>query len=405
MNTYSNASTDTTPRMGRVQTPTPRRASQRSRRQRAVILCTLSAGLAAVLAPAAQAATSVVENPALGTLTVTAEAGKVNQITVNRPNQFVVHDQDDIVSAGNGCTAIDATTVTCASAGIATVSVLSGDRDDRILYNAAALAVRLSGGDGNDVIRLGASAAASTLIGDAGNDTLQGGPANDTLDGGDGADTMSGGAGPDLVTYRARTTPVTATIDNIANDGAAGEGDNIVADIEDIFGGSANDVLTGSAADNRLFGAQGNDTLNGLTGNDLLAPGAGDNSLSGGDGDDSAVYEQTSVGRDVFSGGAGRDVASYKAHTGPVNVSLDGIADDGVTGERDNNLSDVEDIIGTTANDTLSGNIASNTLFGLAGSDTLNTTDGIPGNDTANGGTGLDRCLTDIGDARIGCEL
>jgi Ca2+-binding RTX toxin-like protein len=359
------------------------------------------------LASAAQAATSVVANPGVGTLTVTAAPGKVNQITVDQitVDQFVIHDQDDIVSPGSGCSAVDATTVRCSSTAIRTISVFSGDRDDRILYNAAGAAGRLFAGTGNDVVRLGSSAAGSTLNGDAGSDALSGGAADDTLDGSDGADVIGGGGGRDLVSYRARTTPVIATIDGAANDGAAGEGDNILGDIEDIFGGSANDVLTGSAADNRLFGALGNDTLNGIGGNDLLAPDAGDDNLRGGDGDDTASYSQGTDGRDVFSGGTGRDTASYRSHTGPVNVSLDGVANDGVTGERDNNLSDVEDIQGTTANDTLTGNNAANRLFGLAGSDTLITTDAIPANDTANGDAGVDRCITDNGDTRIDCEL
>jgi Ca2+-binding RTX toxin-like protein len=405
MNEYGIASTDTSPSIGLVPVSTPTRASHRARYRRAIALCTLSVGLAAVLAPAAHAATSVVENAGLGTLTVTAAPGKVNQITVDRPDQFVVHDQDDIVSPGSGCTAIDATTVRCSSAAISTVSVLSGDRDDRILYNAPGVGGRLFGGDGNDVIRLGASAAPSILNGDAGNDALSGGPGDDTLDGGDGADVMGGGAGRDLVSYRSRTTPVIATIDGAANDGVAGEGDNILGDVEDVFGGSANDVLAGSAADNRLLGAGGNDTLLGVGGNDLLAPGGGDDTLKGGDGDDTASYDPGIDGRDVFSGGAGRDIASYRAHTGPVNVSLDGVANDGVSGERDNNLSDVEDILGTTGNDTLFGNTASNRLFGLAGSDTLVAIDGVSGNDLVNGDIGNDKCLTDVGDTRISCEF
>jgi Ca2+-binding RTX toxin-like protein len=401
MDAHSPPSTYTTLPIGGV----PARAGHPARRWRAVALGALGVGLAAVLAPAAHAATSAVENQGLGTLTITAAPGKVNQITVDRPGRFIVHDQDDTVSAGSGCTAVDAFTVSCSTVAINTVSVLSGDRDDRVLYNAASPAGTLAGGAGNDVIRLGSSAAASTLNGGAGNDTLTGGPSDDTLDGGDGADVMSGGAGRDLVSYRSRTAPVIATIDSVANDGAAGEGDNIVADVEDVFGGSANDDITGSVLDNRLFGGAGNDVLNGLGGTDVLAPGNGDDRLRGGDGDDTASYDQDNDGRDVFSGGTGRDTASYRAHAGPVDVSLDGIANDGVTGEGDNNLSDVEDIFGTTGNDRLTGNSASNRLFGLAGSDTLITTDGILGNDLANGGDGGDRCQADIGDTRISCEL
>jgi Ca2+-binding RTX toxin-like protein len=398
--------TSHTPSMGVAPATARTRPRRLARCRRTVALCTLTAGLAAVLAPAAQAATSVVANHIDGTLTVTAAPGKTNAITVNRPGPFVINDTGDTVSAGSGCTQIDERTVSCSVGRIRTVSVLSGDLDDRIFYNPEGAAGALRGQAGNDLIRLGAAARSSDLNGGAGNDSLWGAAGNDFFDGGEGADVFTGGTGIDAVSYRARTTPVIADIDGVADDGAAGERDNIRTDIENLYGGTANDVLTGSAASNRLFGAEGNDTLNGLGGLlDVLEPGAGNDTLNGNGGDDIASYGPGGDGSDRFSGGTGRDTASYRLHAAPVNVSLDNIANDGVTGERDTNLSDVEDVQGTDGNDTLTAHsTVSNHLFGLDGADTLNTVDGISANDEADGGAGINRCTTDAGDARPRCE-
>jgi Ca2+-binding RTX toxin-like protein len=75
-------------------------------------------------------------------------------------------------------------------------------------------------------------------------------------DGGEEADIFTGGTGTDSVSYRVRTIPVIA-LDGVADDGGAGERDNIRTDIETVFGGSANDARTGSAAANRIFGGDG----------------------------------------------------------------------------------------------------------------------------------------------------
>src|SRR5206468_2648379 len=77
------------------------------------------------------------------------------------------------------------------------------------------------------------------LSGNGGNGTLSGGSGNDLLDGGAGADVMSGGAGVDTANYSGRTAAVTVTLDGAANDGEAGEGDNV--DTEKVLGGSADD--------------------------------------------------------------------------------------------------------------------------------------------------------------------
>jgi hypothetical protein len=155
--------THTTPSNGHAPSTARTRPSRIARGRRAVALCTLTAGLAAALAPAAQAATSVVANQIDGTLAVTAAPGKANAITVDRPGPFVVGDTGDTVTAGTGCTQLDPQKVSCVVGHIDTVSVLSNDLDDRIVYKPEGAAGSLRGGAGNDLIRLGGAAPSSDL--------------------------------------------------------------------------------------------------------------------------------------------------------------------------------------------------------------------------------------------------
>jgi Ca2+-binding RTX toxin-like protein len=119
-----------------------------------------------------------------------------------------------------------------------------GSGDDTILGNDAPNA--LFGMDGNDTIggyggkdTLNGSGGNDKLWGDAGNDSLVGGDGADTLRGGDGADWFSSWTGVDTVSFDDHAVPVTVTLDGVANDGAAEEGDNVLPGAETIVGGSA----------------------------------------------------------------------------------------------------------------------------------------------------------------------
>jgi hypothetical protein len=91
-------------------------------------------------------------------------------------------------------------------------------------------------------------------------------------------------------------------------------------DIEGVLGGSAGDVLTGSAGGNVLVGGPGADSLNGLRGVDLLLGGAGADLLTGGRGIDGL---EAGPGRDrvqsrdrvvdLVSCGSGRDAVTADA--------------------------------------------------------------------------------------------
>lgn len=160
------------------------------------------------------------------------------------------------------------------------------------------------GGSGNDTLRGGI--AANRLEGRDGDDTIHGGAGNDVLLGGTGTNTLygdagedrfdqgasplgddsiSGGTGIDSVDYSARTADLAVVMDGVTASGEAGESDAIGTDVENVTGGSGNDVLTGNAGDNLLDGGAGVDTLNGLAGDDTLDGGSGADTLACGAGD------------------------------------------------------------------------------------------------------------------------
>ena len=144
----------------------------------------------------------------------------------------------------------------------------------------------LLGGGGGDLLqgkagpdRLDGGAGADRLFGGAGGDDLRGGAGPDALGGGLGPDLVSGGPGRDIAFYGQRGLTVRVTIGAGANDGVAGERDNVRSDVEGIFSGRGNDVLVGNGRANRLFGGAGNDTLRGMGGSDVLTGGAGDDRI------------------------------------------------------------------------------------------------------------------------------
>jgi len=233
---------------------------------------------------------------------------------------------------------------------------------------------KVDGGAGNDLIK--DNGAGNTLLGGDGNDTLKAGGGDDLLDGGLGADYLQGGGGIDTVTYAGRTAAVKVTLgDFLANDGQAGEGDYVLADVDKIQGGAGDDTLIGSDANESLFGNGGADSLVGNGGNDFLWGGLGNDWLRGG------------AGADVMYGGVGYDVADYSDRLDNLVISLDNVANDGGLFEGDNVRSDIDTVIGGAGNDILTGNNADNALFGNAGNDVMR---GLGGNDFLYGGAGVD---------------
>jgi Ca2+-binding RTX toxin-like protein len=123
------------------------------------------------------------------------------------------------------------------------------------------------------------SAFDDTLIGDAennyldgeeGNDSLFGGAGNDMLLGGLGEDTIDGGLGIDSVNLS--DLNIAAVVNLVQGDVIYSDGSqDIIRNIENVFGTQANDQIIGDAGNNRLDGLFGNDVLTGGAGADVFA--------------------------------------------------------------------------------------------------------------------------------------
>jgi len=288
------------------------------------------------------------------------------------------------------------------------------------------------------------SALNDTLTGDAGVNVLNGHDGNDTLEGGAGADTLDGGAGTDTVSYAGSAAAV--TVDLAAGTGVGGDaqGDTLTG-IEYLTGSAHHDwlygdgianILTGLDGNDVLYGRDGADVLHGGAGADLLFGGTGADYIDGGDGFDSASYQQAAsavtvnlatgtgsqgeangeilvsieslygstyddtligsaednslwggIGADTIDGGAGTDTVSYVSSSARVNVNLfltTAQADGDAQGDI---LTNIENVVGSSHNDILSGDHSANVLTGGDGGDLLY---GNGGDDTLDGGAGDD---------------
>ncbi len=214
--------------------------------------------------------------------------------------------------------------------------------------------VVLDGAGGTDTLRGGAGN--DRLIGGAGNDVLAGGGGDDTyvLISGGGTDTITeaAGGGSDTLDYSAFTTGITVRLGNSATD-VSGR----VSNIENIIGGSGNDTLTGDANANRLVSGGGTDVLVGGRGDDtyVLSPGG------------TVTITELAAG--------GTDTLDYSGYTDGVTVNLAAGTAPGVS----NNVANlIENVIGGSGDDILTGDSKANRLTGGAGDDTLT---GGAGND------------------------
>jgi len=198
---------------------------------------------------------------------------------------------------------LDGSDIITIGAGVRGSSVDGGAGGDTI--NGGTGNDTLTGGDGND--RLTGGDGNDWLRGGNGVDNLLGNAGNDRLDGGNQADVMIGGAGNDTADYSGRTSGVVVLLDNINNDGASGELDNVRNDVENVWGGSGGDRMIGSSAANFFKGNGGNDSLFGGDGNDTLDGGGGADSLVGQAGNDRLQARDGVI--DVVDGGAGSDSA------------------------------------------------------------------------------------------------
>ena len=226
--------------------------------------------------------------------------------------------------------------------------------------------VDVSLGDGDDSLTSGVG---GSVEGGPGDDQIHTGGAFSTLSGGPGADLLDATASQGAaVTYADHTDGVTVRLNGIADDGAAGEGDNVLGAVTGVTGGSGNDVLEAGPTASGLFGGAGNDTLTGSPQGDTINAGEGDDTVAGGDGND---HLEGGAGADDLGGGDGFDEASYAGTREPLRLSIGDGPNDGVTGENDDIRDDVEALAGGSGNDVLTGTAGPNRLIAYGGQDVL----------------------------------
>ena len=248
------------------------------------------------------------------------------------------------------------------------------------------------------------SSAGNRLIGGKGNDTLDGGRGNDGLFGGAGTDTyvFSGNFGVDTIQGDADGGTlqfVSETTGIVASQFLLTRGDAYIrfasskyvvikqfGDVVTTFsitygtggaggtGEKSGELLLGTTvADASITGGVGADFLYGLAGDDTLQGGLGGDKLDGGAGVDTASYADS----EDTEGDAGSGVT--------VNLTTNRGYFDDAAGDI---LSSIENLIGSTFDDTLTGSTAANILQGGEGRDNLYGGAGI---DTLLGGEDDDR--------------
>jgi Ca2+-binding RTX toxin-like protein len=237
--------------------------------------------------------------------------------------------------------------------------------------------------------------------------------------GGAGNDTLIGGNGNDTVSFATEIVNVTVNLATLTGQNTVGAGTDTISGFENLTGGSGNDTLTGDASANIIQGGAGNDTMVGGGGLDTasyaaavanvtvslalttaqVTGGAGTDTLSGfanllgGSGND-ALTGNTSdnvleggLGNDTLSGGTGNDTASYASSTLGVSASLAVTTAQNTLGAGTDTFISIENLLGGSGNDSLTGTSVVNVLTGGAGDDTIT---GGGGADSLVGGAGND---------------
>ncbi len=356
----------------------------------------IAVGFAALtLAPAAGAAT--IDRAADGTLVYSGgpastkldvQAGYDGTAAV-----FYGSSLDAVTSYPGDCTAqYDASVITCPQP--PSVRVDMGDGDDHGQVSAdVVFPVTLAGGRGRDWLEgndnanvLDGGADADKLTGSGGSDTLRGGDGADELAGGAGSDALDGGAGDDLLRpdgnedpsgdvvdggpgrdtvdqdyssrFSAALSPVSITLAGGADDGRAGEGDDLRG-VERIVlrtggrvvGTDGPDEIAFSqvGSDSELIGGAGDDDLQAGDGADRLDGGAGADAIDGGYGDDTITGGpgQDRISADLAGGDCGPEWCKLPYGNDTINVR-DGETDTVTCGAGvDRVLADPQDVVGS----------------------------------------------------------
>ncbi|MEA2434735.1 MAG: hypothetical protein QOG54_2192 [Actinomycetota bacterium] len=360
-------------------------------------------------------------------LTITGGIGNDGLTGGSGSDTFVGGDGNDTMAGGGGT---DTVTYAASAAGVSVGVSTTGSGGDA------------TGDSLSSIANLIGSAQTDTLTGNASANTLTGGDGNDTLVGGGSADVLTGGIGTDTVSYLGDTTGVVAdlgasgtlgdaagdtyaTVENLRGGSGADYlyGDGSVNTIE---GGSGQDVLEGRGADDVLNGEGGYDILSFATapsgvvanlGNGVVTGGAGIDTISnfesimgsespdtlttgpggnlllglggvdtmnGGAGGDAF---SGGLGNDIIDGGSGSDAATYGGAPSAIDADLTRATPQVTGGAGSDQLTSIENVMGTSFDDLIDGDGSANVLQGGDGADQIT---GAGGNDLMGGDNGAD---------------
>jgi Ca2+-binding RTX toxin-like protein len=226
---------------------------------------------------------------------------------------------------------------------------------------------------GSDDVYLGGGA--DFAFGGAGGDRLFGGDGDDVLNGGADSDRLDGGSGFNSADYHDAAGAVSVDLTTTGAQNTRSSGYDRLINIQRVVGSRFDDFLRGNSLDNILNGKEGDDFLRGEGGDDIL------------------------------NGSLGVDTVGFD-HGDSVTVDL---ALGQATGQGIDTLLFVENVVGSSDADRLSGSRAANILNGWLGDDRLYGRDGDDflfggignGIDYLNGGEGADRLEGGSGGDRL----
>ncbi|MAP95765.1 MAG: hypothetical protein CMK07_12515 [Ponticaulis sp.] len=263
-------------------------------------------------------------------------------------------DDDDTLFGGDG----DDTLQDTWSSGNDTLNGEAGD-DTLTVYADGTFTETLNGGSGDDLIQLSTVSGSPSWVIDGGADTdtleIKGAVSllnsNTTIanmeifDGNTYDITIDAGFLQANFSYIASfgdlyhsaaggTTDLTGIMDaNTTGEFWGGDGDDVVildpnaVTDNDMYGGTGDDSLQGSAGDNTLYGEEGNDLLRGYNGNDTLYGREGGDLLFGGWGDDTLADSRG--GSNTAFGEQGDDYFDFfTSESGATNVLYGGPGSD-----------------------------------------------------------------------------
>ena len=162
-----------------------------------------------------------------------------------------------------------------------------------------------------------------------------------------GNDSIDCDGGGGAVDYTGSATAV--VVDLTAGTGT-GEGFDSVLNCDDINGSDHGDTLNGNGNDNWIYVGNGNDTVDGLAGEDTYDAGAAETGVT------------VDLGAGTSTGGSGTDALSH-----------------------------IEDVSGSSSDDTLTGSSGDNIIYGVDGNDKMSGGAGnVDGADSFDGGGGID---------------